>query len=196
MGISLAKGGKINLSKDFGVGATGLSNLQVGLGWDTNKYDGGNEFDLDTSVFLQNDLGKCRNESDFVFYGNKSGGNGAVIHSGDNRTGDGLGDDEVIEINLSLLPSDVTRISFTVTIHEADLRGQNFGQVSNAYVRIIDKSTGTELVRYDLEEDFSIENAIVVGELYNKGGEWRFGATGAGFGGGLAALVNNFGLSV
>lgn len=196
MAISLSKGAKINLSKEFGAGGTGLQELSIGLGWDTNKYDGGSEFDLDASVFILDAAGKANGIEDFVFYGNKTGAGGAVVHSGDNRTGDGEGDDELIEVNLGQVPGSVDKIAFTVTIHEADTRNQNFGQVSNAYVRIMNKATGEELVRYDLEEDFSTETAIVVAELYNKGGDWRFSAVGSGYAGGLAALATSFGLDV
>lgn len=192
MTISLAKGQKVDLTKTN----PGLSKVVVGLGWDTNKYDGGNDFDLDSSVFLLGDNGKVTTESDFIFYNNPNGGNGAVIHTGDNRTGEGDGDDEQVKINLSIVPANIQRIAFTITIHEADVRNQNFGQVSNAYARIFNESTGEELIRYDLGEDFSIETALVVGELYRHNGEWKFSAIGSGYQGGLAALARDFGLQV
>ncbi|WP_413309288.1 TerD family protein [Bacillus sp. 1P10SD] len=192
MAVSLSKGQKVDLTKTN----PGLTNVVVGLGWDTNKYDGGNDFDLDSSVFLLGDNGKVTNETDFVFYNNPQGANGAVVHTGDNRTGAGDGDDEQVKINLTTVPANIQRIAFTITIHEADSRNQNFGQVSNSYARIFNEATGEELIRYDLGEDFSIETAIVVGELYRHNGEWKFSAIGSGYQGGLAALATDFGLSV
>lgn len=192
MTISLAKGQKVDLTKTN----PGLTAVSVGLGWDANQYDGQSDFDLDGSAFLLGASGQVRNESDFVFYNHPQGGNGSVVHSGDNRTGQGEGDDEVIDVNLAKVPADVERISFSVTIDQADLRGQNFGQVSNAYIRVVNKENGEELIRYDLGEDFSIETAVVVGELYRHNGEWKFSAIGSGFSGGLAALAQNYGLQV
>ncbi|MFK9093368.1 TerD family protein [Bacillus salipaludis] len=192
MAVSLSKGQKVDLTKTN----PGLTNVVVGLGWDTNKYDGGNDFDLDSSVFLLGESGKVSNETDFVFYNNPQGAGGAVVHTGDNRTGAGDGDDEQVKINLSTVPANVQRIAFTITIHDADSRNQNFGQVSNSYARIFNEATGEELIRYDLGEDFSIETAIVVGELYRHNGEWKFSAIGSGYQGGLAALATDFGLSI
>jgi tellurium resistance protein TerD len=192
MAVSLSKGQKVDLTK----ANPGLTKVVVGLGWDTNKYDGGNDFDLDTSVFLLGGNGKVANEADFVFYNNPKGGNGSVEHTGDNRTGDGDGDDEQIKINLSSVPAGTERIAFTITIHEADTRNQNFGQVSNAYARIFNEDSGEELIRYDLGEDFSIETALIVGELYRHNGEWKFSAIGSGYQGGLAALAKDFGLQI
>ncbi|XJZ25889.1 TerD family protein [Bacillota bacterium Lsc_1132] len=192
MTVSLSKGQKVDLTKTN----PGLTKVVVGLGWDTNKYDGGHDFDLDSSVFLLGENGKVTTESDFVFYNNPSGGNGAVVHTGDNRTGAGDGDDEQVKINLSAVPANIQRIAFTITIHEAEKRSQNFGQVSNAYARIFNEETGQELIRYDLGEDFSIETALVVGELYRHNGEWKFSAIGSGYQGGLAALATDFGLQV
>ncbi|MEH7392857.1 TerD family protein, partial [Bacillus sp. JJ1474] len=174
----------------------GLSKVVVGLGWDVNKYDGGNDFDLDSSVFLLGDNGKVASDSDFIFYNNTNGGNGSVVHTGDNRTGAGDGDDEQVKVNLANVPADVQRITFTITIHDGEARNQNFGQVSNAYARILSEDSGEELIRYDLGEDFSIETAIVVGELYRHNGEWKFNAIGSGYQGGLAALAKDFGLQV
>lgn len=168
----------------------------VGLGWDVNRYDGGFEFDLDASAFLLGANGKVQQDSDFVYYGNASDPSGSVNYGGDNRTGEGEGDDEKIFVNLQAIPANVTRVDFTVTIYEAAERRQNFGQVNNAYVRIVDEVTGQELIRYDLEEDFSIETAIVVGEIYRHNGEWKFNAIGSGFQGGLEALCVNFGVNV
>ncbi|NGY81842.1 TerD family protein [Bacillus megaterium] len=191
MAINLSKGQKVDLTKTN----PGLTNVVVGLGWDVNKYDGGSDFDLDSSVFLLNGAGKCASESDFIIYNNTTGANGAVEHTGDNRTGVGEGDDEQVQVDLKNVPQSIERIAFTITIHEAEARGQNFGQVSNAYVRILNATNDEELIRYDLGEDFSIETAVVVGELYRHGGEWKFNAIGSGYQGGLAALVNDFGLN-
>ncbi|MCM3359354.1 MULTISPECIES: TerD family protein [unclassified Psychrobacillus] len=191
MAINLSKGQKVDLTK----GNPGLTNIIVGLGWDTNKYDGRNDFDLDSSVFLLNSSGKCASEADFIFYNNTSGSNGAVVHTGDNRTGEGDGDDEQVNINLANVTSSIEKIAFSITIHDAEARGQNFGQVNNSYVRIINADTQEELIRYDLGEDFSIETAVVVGELYRHNNEWKFNAIGSGYQGGLGALVSDFGLN-
>ncbi|MCM3566875.1 TerD family protein [Neobacillus mesonae] len=192
MAISLSKGQKVDLTKTN----PGLTKVVVGLGWDTNKYDGGHDFDLDSSVFLLGENGKVTTETDFVFYNNPQGGNGSVVHTGDNRTGEGEGDDEQINIDLNGVPANIQRIAFTITIHDAAGRNQNFGQVSNSYARIFNQDSNEELIRYDLGEDFSIETAIVVGELYRHNGEWKFSAIGSGYQGGLAALATDFGLQV
>ncbi|MBM7690916.1 tellurium resistance protein TerD [Peribacillus deserti] len=192
MAISLSKGQKVDLTKSN----PGLQNIVVGLGWDVNKYDGGNDFDLDSSVFLLNASGKCDSEKDFIFFNNLVGANGAVEHTGDNLTGDGDGDDEQVKINLSQVPATIEKITFTITIHDAEARNQNFGQVSNAFARIFNPANGEELIRYDLGEDFSIETAVVVGELYRHSGEWKFNAIGSGYQGGLASLVRDYGLNV
>ena len=192
MAISLSKGQKINLSKDN----PGLSRLLVGLGWDTNKYKGGADFDLDASAFMLGANGKVQNDSDFVFYHNLKHYSGAVTHTGDNLTGEGDGDDEVIKVDLSKVPANISKITFTVTIYEADSRRQNFGQVSNAYIHIFDEVNKKELIRYDLGEDFSIETAVVVGEIYRNGTEWNFNAIGSGYKGGLRALCLDFGVNV
>ena len=190
--INLSKGQKIDLTK----GNPGLSKLLVGLGWDINKYDGQAAFDLDAAAFMLGANGKVQNDADFVFYNNPKHSSGAVQHMGDNRTGAGEGDDEVIRVDLAKVPAGIDKIDFTVTIHEADTRKQNFGQVSNAFIRIVDDVKGEELIRYDLGEDFSIETAVVVGELYRSAGEWKFNAIGSGFKGGLRALCLNFGVNV
>ncbi len=190
MPINLKKGQKVDLTKSN----PGLSKIMVGLGWDVNKYDTGGAFDFDTSAFLLTDSGKVGVQEDFVFYGNLKHPSGAVVHMGDNLTGEGDGDDEQIEIDLSKVPSNITKIDFTVTIYEAEERRQNFGQVSNAFIRIVDMANQQELLRYDLDEDFSIETALIVGELYKNGSEWKFSAIGSGFQGGLAALCRNFGI--
>lgn len=192
MPISLKKGQKVSLTKDN----PGLTKVVVGLGWDINRFDTGGAFDLDAAAFLLADNGKATSSDDFVFYGNLKHKSGSVEHIGDNRTGDGDGDDEKIIIDLTLVPANITKIAFTATIYEADERRQNFGQVNNAFIRIVDESTNQELMRYDLGEDFSIETAVVFGELYKNNGEWKFNAIGSGYQGGLAALCNNFGIEV
>ena len=192
MAVSLSKGQKVDLTKTN----PGLKKMIVGLGWDTNKYDGGSDFDLDASGFVLGDAGKVKDDKDFVFYNNPTGAQGAVVHLGDNRSGAGDGDDEQIKIDIAKIPAEVHKIAFTITIHDADVRKQNFGQVANAYVRVLDEETGVELIRYDLGEDFSTETAIVVAEVYRNGAEWKFNAIGSGFQGGLSALCGNFGLSI
>lgn len=192
MAISLQKGQKVDLTK----GNPSLSKMLIGLGWDTNKYDGSADFDLDAAAFLLGDNGRVPSDSDFIFYSNLQHSSGAVIHTGDNLTGEGEGDDEVIKVDLKSVPANISKIAFTVTIYEADVRSQNFGQVSNAYIRIVDETTGNEIIRYDLGEDFSVETAVVVGELYRHNGEWKFNAIGSGFSGGLYALCKNFGVNV
>ena len=189
---SLFKGQKVDLTK----GNPGLSKILVGLGWDTKKYDGGYDFDLDAAAFLLGKDGHVQSDYDFVFYNNLKHSSGAVQHMGDNLTGAGEGDDEQIKIDLSKLPANIDKVAFTVTIHEADTRKQNFGQVSNAFIRIVDENSGKELIHYDLGEDFSVETAVVVGELYRNAGEWKFNAIGSGFKGGLRALCLNFGVNV
>ena len=192
MAVSLAKGQEVDLTK----GNPGLSKLLIGLGWDVNKYDGGSDFDLDAAAFLLSGAGKVASDADFVFYGNLKHASGSVEHLGDNLTGAGEGDDEQIKVDLSAVPASVEKIDFTVTIYEAEERHQNFGQVSNAFIRVVDEATGTELIRYDLGEDFSIETAVVVGEIYRNNGEWKFNAIGSGFQGGLHALCQNYGVNV
>ena len=192
MAISLQKGQKVDLTK----GNPSLKKLLIGLGWDTNKYDGGYDFDLDAAAFLLNSSGKVNSDDDFVFYNNLKHKSGAVEHMGDNLTGAGEGDDEEIKIDLSKVPANVDKIDFTVTIYDADARKQKFGQVENAYIRVVDDETGRELIRYDLGEDFSVETAVVVGEIYRNKGEWKFNAIGSGFSGGLAALGRNYGVDV
>ena len=192
MAVSLSKGQKVDLTKNN----PGLSKILVGLGWDTNKYDGGYDFDLDAAAFLLGPNGKVTSDGDFVFYNNLKHASGSVEHMGDNRTGAGEGDDEQIRIDLSKVPDAIGKIDFTVTIYEADERRQNFGQVSNAYIHILDEANNIELIRYDLGEDFSVETAVVVGEIYRNAGEWKFNAIGSGFKGGLRALGLNYGVNV
>lgn len=190
MSINLSKGQKVDLTK----GNPSLKSIMVGLGWDVNAFDSGADFDLDASAFLLGASGKCPTEREFIFYGNLEHSSGSVKHMGDNLTGEGDGDDEQIMVNLSTIPDNIEKVAFTVTIYDAEKRRQNFGQVSNAYIRIVDEATNTELIRYDLGEDFSIETAVVVGELYKKDGDWKFNAIGSGFQGGLAALCGHYGI--
>lgn len=193
MAVNLSKGSKVNLSKVAAdAGISQLVHILAGLGWDCNKYDGGSDFDLDASVFMVKADGKVRGEQDFIFYNHKEGE--GVTHTGDNRTGAGEGDDEQILIDLSKIPAEIEKIAFTVTIDQADERKQNFGMVENSIIHIDDQDSGTELIRYELGEDFSVETAIVVAELYRHNGEWKFNAIGQGFSGGLAALCRNYGL--
>ncbi|MFS0780477.1 TerD family protein [Bacillus sp. 1P06AnD] len=190
--VSLTKGQKVDLTKTN----PGLSHVMVGLGWDVNKYDGGQSFDLDASVFLLNANGKVQGAEDFIFYNNTAGANGSVVHTGDNLTGDGDGDDEQVKISIKDVPFHIERIAFAVTIHEAETRNQNFGMVSNSFIRVVDQDSKQELIRYDLGEDFSIETAVVVGEIYRHNGEWKFSAVGSGYQGGLAALCRDYGLEI
>ena len=194
MAISLQKGQRVTIDTSAGMAL-------VGLGWDTNRYDGGFDFDLDATAFLLGANGKCVRDDDFVFYNNLNARNGAVVHQGDNLTGDGEGDDEVIIINFSKVPEEIQKIAVCVTIHDAVERRQNFGQVSNAYIRVAKIANefdmiGEDQLRFDLEEEFSIETALVVCEIYRHNGEWKFNAVGAGYQGGLEALCRSYGLNV
>ncbi len=192
MPINLSKGQKVDLTK----GNPKLKHIMVGLGWDVNVFVSSAAFDLDAAAFMLGDNGKCPTEKEFIFYGNLEHTTGAVKSMGDNLTGVGDGDDEQIQIDLSNIPANISKIAFTVTIYDAENRRQNFGQVSNAFIRIVDEDTNIELIRYDLGEDFSIETAVVVGELYRYKGEWKFNAIGSGFQGGLAALCGYYGIEV
>ncbi|MFN4249535.1 TerD family protein [Deinococcus sp. LM3] len=191
MAVSLSKGGNVSLSKE----APGLTAITIGLGWDPRATDG-QAFDLDGTVFLLNASGKVRSDSDFIFYNNKTSSDGSVTHAGDNTTGQGDGDDETVEVNLAGVPADVDKIAVCVTIHEAETRGQNFGQVSKAYIRIMNKAGGAEIARYDLSEDASTDTAMIFGEVYRNGADWKFRAVGQGYAGGLAPLARNFGVNV
>ncbi|MCK8058239.1 MULTISPECIES: TerD family protein [unclassified Fusibacter] len=191
MAISLVKGQKIDLTK-----GNNLNKAVIGLGWDTNKYDGASDFDLDASAFLLDANGKAQNDYDFLFYNNLAHPSGGVTHTGDNRTGEGEGDDEQIKLEFSKIPASINTIAITVTIHDAIARAQNFGQVSNAFVRVFNEETNEEIVRYDLTEEYSIETAMVVCEIYRHNNEWKFNAIGSGFQGGLDALCKNYGLDV
>ena len=194
MAINLQKGQRVSLDNSMKLAL-------VGLGWDTNRYDGGFDFDLDASAFLLGENGKLLRDEDFVFYNNLNGRDGAVVHTGDNLTGDGDGDDEVIMIDFSKIPSEIKKIAICVTIHDAEARRQNFGQVSNAYIRIAKLSdefdtVGEPVLKFDLEEEFSIETALGVAEIYFKNGEWKFNAVAAGYQGGLEAICRSFGANV
>ena len=194
MAINLQKGQRVSLDSSMKLAL-------VGLGWDTNRYDGGADFDLDASAFLLGENGKLLRDEDFVFYNNLNGRDGAVVHTGDNLTGDGDGDDEVIMIDFSKIPSEIKKIAICVTIHDAEARRQNFGQVSNAYIRIAKLSdefdtVGEPVLKFDLEEEFSIETGLVVAEIYFKNGEWKFNAVAAGYQGGLEAICRSFGAMV
>ena len=194
MAINLTKGQRISLQKN-------MRYALVGLGWDVNQYDGSEDFDLDASVFLLGANGKLLHDEDFIFYNNLQSSNGAVKHTGDNRTGAGEGDDEVILIDFDKLPQEIDRIAVCVTIHDAEARRQNFGQVRNAYIRLEkleneNDTSGEPVLRFDLEEDFSIETAIVVAEIYRRNGEWKFNAVAAGYQGGLSAICRSFGANV
>lgn len=191
MPVSLSKGANVNLSKE----APGLNKIIVGLGWDSRATDGA-AFDLDASAFLLKTDGKVRSDNDFCFYNNKKVADGAIEHAGDNLTGAGDGDDEVVNVELSKVPADVERVVFSVTIHEAEARKQNFGQVSHAFIRIVNQDGGAEIARYDLSEDASVETAMIFGEIYRNGTDWKFKAVGQGFAGGLGPLAASFGVSV
>ncbi len=191
MSISLSKGGNLSLSKE----EPGLSKILIGLGWDTRSTDGA-DFDLDASAFLLATGDRVRSDADFIFYNQLRSADGSVEHTGDNLTGEGDGDDEALKVNLAAVPADVQKIAVAATIHEAEARRQNFGMVSNAFIRIVNDMTGREIARYDLTEDASIETAMVFGEVYRHNGEWKFRAVGQGFQGGLAAMARNYGVNV
>lgn len=190
MALTLQKGGNLSLSKTDPT----LTKILLGLGWDPRSTDG-TEFDLDASALLLGANGKIRNDTDFIFYNQLKSVDGSVEHMGDNRTGAGDGDDEVLKVDLSLVPVDVDKVVFIVTIHDADARKQNFGQVGGSFIRVVNEVTGAEVVRYDLAEDASTEPAMVFAELYRSSGEWKFRAVGQGYAGGLKALANSYGMN-
>lgn len=191
MAISLNKGGNLSLSKTD----PSLNQVLIGLGWDARATDGA-DFDLDASAFLLAANDKVRGETDFIFYNQIRSPEGSVEHTGDNRTGEGDGDDEAVKINLAKVPADVQKIAITVTIHDAESRGQNFGQVQNAFIRVVNDQTNVEIVRFDLNEDYSTETAMIFGELYRHNGEWKFRAVGQGYNGGLRAMCGQYGISI
>lgn len=190
MALTLQKGGNLSLTKTD----PSLTKILVGLGWDPRATDG-TEFDLDASALLLGANGKVRGEADFIFYNQLKSVDGSVEHTGDNRTGAGDGDDEVIKVDLSRVPADVDKVIFVVTIHDADARKQSFGQVGGSFIRVVNEVSGAEVVRYDLAEDASTQTAMIFAELYRHGAEWKFRAIGEGYAGGLKALANNFGMS-
>jgi len=189
--VSLSKGGNVSLSKSD----PSLRRVLIGLGWDTRSTSG-DDFDLDASLFMLGAGGKVRSDMDFIFYNNLRSADGSVEHTGDNRTGVGEGDDEAIKVSLEGVPLDVEKLAVTVTIHDADARRQNFGQVDNAFIRVVNDETGNEIVRYDLSEDASTETAMIFGEVYRHAGEWKFRAVGQGYTGGLGPLARSFGVNV
>ena len=191
MAVSLSKGGNVSLSKE----APGLSEVVVGLGWDPRVTDG-TEFDLDASIFITGENGKVLNDSSFIFYNNKKSTDGSVEHLGDNRSGQGDGDDEQVNVKLTGLGADVKKLVFAVTIHDAEARKQSFGQVGNAYIRVLNKADGKEIARNDLSEDASTETAMIFGELYRHNDEFKFKAIGQGFAGGLKPLAEAHGVSI
>ncbi len=191
MAVSLSKGGNISLSKE----APGLKSLLLGLGWDARATDG-QSFDLDASAFLLNANGRVRSDADFIFYNQLRSTDGSVEHTGDNQSGAGEGDDESLKVDLTKVSADIHRIAIAVTIHDAEARRQNFGMVSNAFIRVVNTLDSKEVARYDLSEDASTETAMVFGELYRHGTDWKFRAVGQGFAGGLGPLARNFGVNV
>ncbi|MDQ7017019.1 MAG: TerD family protein [Gammaproteobacteria bacterium] len=191
MAISLSKGGNLSLEKTD----PGIKKILIGLGWDERATDGV-EFDLDASVFLLGDSGKVRGDHDFVFYNQASSQCGSVNHMGDNRSGEGDGDDESVKVDLTAVPAEISKIAVTVTIHDFEARNQNFGQVANAFIRVVNDETGNEVCRYDLTEDYSIETAMIFGELYRHNGEWKFKAVGQGYAGGLSAMAKEYGVNM
>ena len=191
MAVSLVKGGNVSLTKE----APTMNVAMAGLGWDARVTDG-QDFDLDASVFMVGDDGKVLNDTSFIFFNNKNSACGSVEHQGDNRTGAGEGDDEQVKITLSKVPAEVKKLVFAVTIYDAEARKQNFGMVSNSFMRIFNNDNGAEIARFDLSEDASTETAMVFGELYRNGNEWKFKAVGQGFAGGLSALASQHGVNV
>lgn len=191
MAVSLKKGGNVSLSKE----APGLTDARVGLGWDARSTDG-KDFDLDASALVVGENGKVLSDSHFVFYNNKQDPSGSVVHQGDNLTGEGEGDDEVIKVALNNVPAEAKKVVFVVTIHEADARGQNFGMVSNAFIRVVNDAGNSEIARFDLSEDYSTETAMIFAELYRHNDEWKFKAIGQGYAGGLSAVAHDYGVNV
>jgi tellurium resistance protein TerD len=191
MGVSLSKGGNVSLSKE----APGLNRILIGLGWDVRATDG-TDYDLDASVFLLNTDGRVRSDADFIFYNNLTSSDGSVEHTGDNRTGEGEGDDEAIKVTVGSVPQDVDKLVVAVTIHDAQARNQNFGQVENAFIRIVNDENNVEIARYDLSEDASVETAMIFGEVYRHAAEWKFRAVGQGYTGGLGPLAQSYGINI
>ncbi len=191
MGVNLSKGGNVSLTKQ----APGLNAVVVGLGWDARTTDG-QAFDLDASAIVCDADGRALSDQHFVFFNNRTSPEGAVAHSGDNLTGEGSGDDEQITVTLNSLPAQAGRVVFPVSIYAADTSGQTFGQVRNAFIRVVNSADNNELARYDLSEDASTETAMVFGELYRNNDEWKFRAVGQGYSAGLAGIARDFGVNV
>jgi tellurium resistance protein TerD len=191
MSVSLSKGGNVSLTKE----APGLTAVLVGLGWDARTTSGA-DFDLDASALMLNTSGKIVSDAHFIFFNNLTSPDGSVEHTGDNLTGSGDGDDEVIKVNVATVPAEVDKIVFTVSIYEAEARNQNFGQVRNAYIRVVNQDGGAEITRYDLSEDASSETAMIFGELYRNANEWKFRAVGQGYSTGLSGIARDFGVNV
>jgi len=191
VGVSLSKGGNVSLSK----AAPNMTAVLVGLGWDA-RTTSGQDFDLDASAIMANAAGKAASDGHFVFFNNLRSPDGSVEHTGDNLTGEGEGDDEQIKVNLAAVPADIDKVVFPVSIYDAETRQQNFGQVRNAFIRIVDQADDSELARYDLSEDASTETAMVFGELYRAGAEWKFRAVGQGYASGLRGIAKDFGVNV
>lgn len=191
MALSLSKGGNVSLSKTDPT----LVRILIGLGWDERSTDGAS-FDLDASAFLLTASGKVRGDQDFIFYNQLKSTDGSVEHTGDNRSGQGDGDDESLLVDLSKVSADIDKVAITVTIHDAQARGQNFGQIANAFIRVVNQDSGIEIVRFDLAEDYSTETAMVFGEIYRHSGDWKFRAVGQGYTGGLAAMCQQYGITV
>ncbi|MFF8959084.1 TerD family protein [Streptomyces sp. NPDC014894] len=191
MGVSLSKGGNVSLSKE----APGLSAVVVGLGWDVRSTTG-TDFDLDASALLVDAGGKVLSDQHFIFFNNLKSPDNSVEHTGDNLTGEGEGDDEQIKVNLAGVPAEAAKIVFPVSIHEGESRNQSFGQVRNAFIRVVNQAGGAELARYDLSEDASTETAMVFGELYRNGAEWKFRAVGQGYASGLRGIAQDFGVNI
>lgn len=191
MAISLSKGGNVSLSKS----EPGLKRILIGLGWEARSTDGA-DFDLDASAFMLGSNHKVRADTDFIFYNNLKSVDGSVEHTGDNKTGSGDGDDEAIKVSLESVPADVHTVALTVTIHDAEGRKQNFGQVKDAFIRIVNDESQKEIARYDLSEDYSTETAMIFGEIYRHNGDWKFRAVGQGYAGGLAAMCAQYGIDV
>ncbi len=190
MAVTLSKGGNVSLAKADPT----LVKVRLGLGWDTRSTDG-QDFDLDASAFLLTEAGKVRGDADFIFYNNLRSSDGSVTHTGDNRTGEGDGDDESLVVELNKVPAEVAKIVFVVTIHDAQTRRQSFGQVANAFIRLVNDDTNNEVARYDLSEDASTETAMLFAELYRHNGEWKFRAVGQGYTGGLASVCAQYGIN-
>jgi tellurium resistance protein TerD len=190
MAVNLTKGGNVSLTKE----APGMTSVKFGLGWDARTTDG-KDFDLDASALVVGADGKVLSSQHFVFFNNLKSPEEAVVHKGDNLTGEGEGDDEVIVVDLPKMPANAEKVVFAVTIYDAAGRGQNFGQVNNAFIRAVDGANGTEVMRFDLSEDYATETAVIFGELYRRGEEWKFKAVGAGYGDGLEGLTRDYGVS-